>query len=64
MSDLEKMFEQKSAEVDRLRKFVEFVNLWCYRKGNLSDSERLTMIQFHPTARQAYMADIRSGESS
>jgi hypothetical protein len=63
MSDLERLFEEKVAEVARLREFVRFVNLWCYRKGEyLTDSERISMIQFHPTARQAYMADIRSGE--
>jgi hypothetical protein len=40
-------------ELDRLRRFVDFVNLWIYREGAGGDAERLSMIQFHPVAKKA-----------
>ena len=39
------------AENERLRRFVGFVNLWCYRDGPFVDKERLDCIKWHPTAR-------------
>lgn len=44
-------------ELDDLRRFVAFVNLWCYRKCSANDEERLSVIKFHPTARQAARAE-------
>lgn len=42
------------AELDALRRFVAFVNLWSYRESeNLTDGERLSAIKYHPTARKA-----------
>lgn len=40
------------AEIERLRAFVDFVNLWTWRDSNLDDTERLSMIKHHPTAKQ------------
>lgn len=45
--------EGLTAERDALRNFVAFVNLWCHRESKVSDTERLSMIKFHPTAQAA-----------
>ena len=46
--------ERLTAENERLRRFVDFVNVWCYRESKVSASERLEAIQYHPVARTAY----------
>lgn len=40
-----------SALVERLWHFVDFVNLWCWRESKISAEERVSAIQYHPTAR-------------
>ena len=46
------MAEDPQQELLRLRRFVEFVNLWCYRDSAVTEAERLSVIKYHPTARQ------------
>lgn len=45
--------EEAEAENRRLRQFVDFVNLWAWRDSKISDSERLSAIKYHPTAKMA-----------
>ncbi len=47
---------EREAGLEELRHFVEFVNLWCYRKCSATEEERLSVIKFHPTARNAAKA--------
>jgi hypothetical protein len=55
-ADYTEASKQMAAEVERLRRFVDFVNLWCWRDTQISDSERLSMIKHHPTAKAALPA--------
>lgn len=48
--------QEAEAENKRLRAFVAFVNLWAWRAGKFSDTERLGIIKFHPTAQAALKA--------
>lgn len=48
----------------RLRRFVDFVNLWCHRISACDDSERLSMIKHHPTAKAALPATRDMGASN
>lgn len=43
-------------ELQELRRFVEFVNLWIYRDCSANEEERLSVIKYHPTARKAARA--------
>lgn len=46
------MSNSEKAEIERLKRLVEFINLWLYRESqNLTDGERLSAIKYHPTLR-------------
>ena len=44
--------DEAAAEIERLRAFVDFVNLWTWRDSRIDDTERLSVIKHHPTAKQ------------
>lgn len=46
-------FDLAIEEICRLRRFVDFANLWAWRDSKISDSERLSAIKYHPTAKMA-----------
>lgn len=47
---LREKLDDANGEIARLQQFVDFVNLWCNRTTKVSDSERLSVIKYHPTA--------------
>ncbi len=51
-----KQWDEKCAEIENLTRFVDFVNLWCNRTGKLGDSDRVSVIKFHPTAQKRLKA--------
>lgn len=40
-------------KIERLRRDLHFVALWCYRESKITDAERLSAIKYHPSVRAA-----------
>lgn len=50
LKKIQTLLADAAKQIERLEKFVDFVNLWCSR-ANLTPAERINVIQYHPVAR-------------
>lgn len=49
-------------DIERLRRDLGFVARWCWRDGELSDEERLSVIKYHPSIKAAwFVRDVQDG---
>lgn len=48
---LEAKEQYHKRDAERLRTFVDFVNLWCHRESAVTAPERISIIMHHPVAK-------------